>query len=383
MIKTFFYMLSFTLLCSCAGDFDIFPDIPLDTDSSSIVLPSPISLAIDEVNSQIILVNSNVNFSYDGGSIAVINVDASDPTSPVLEATEIIATPNFAGSIIFNGSSAYIPFREQESEDSEDDQVGLFTVGDDTIEQTTLTTTGENPYGISFNGDGSQVLVVSNEELNIYDASLNNLETVDLTEATDADIDDAESEDVENIVVDAATNRAFISNRGGHILVVDLDSNTLTHVINGPDDTGGMATDGTYVYVVSGTPSSLWVLDPSQLSDPDSTPEEVDDSTLVVDVLDLGISPNNIALDTTNARAYITNTDEDDPTISVVDLNLFEEIDRISLDEDDTGLDDAEEPFGIAVGTFNGTTYVFVTNFESDNLAVIHAATLEVVAMYP
>lgn len=375
--------ISLFFFSSCAGDFDIFPDVPTTTDSSSIALPSPISLAVDEPNGQIILVNSNVNFSYDGGSIAVINVDASDPTSPVLEATEVIATPNFAGPILFDGVNAYIPFREQASEDSEDDQLGLFTIGDDTIEQTTLTTTGENPYGISFNGDGSQVLVVNNEELSIYDISLNTVTTVDLTTATEADIDDAESEDVENIVVDVATNRAFISNRGGHILVVDLDSSTLTHVINGPDDTGGMATDGTYIYVVSGDPSSLWVLDPSQLSDPDSTPEEVDDSILVVDVLDLGISPGNITLDTINARAYITNTDEEDPKISVVDLNLFEEIDRISLDEDDTGLDDAEEPFGIAVGTFNGTTYVFVTNFESDNLAVIHAATLEVVAVYP
>lgn len=376
--------ISLFFFSSCAGDFDIFPDVPTTIDPSSIALPSPISLAIDEANNQIILVNSNVNFSYDGGSIAVINVDASDPTSPVLEATEIIATPNFAGPVLFDGVNAYIPFREQASEDSEDDQLGLFTVADDTIAQTTLTTTGTNPYGISFNADGSQILVASNEELNIYDTSLNAVTTVDLTTASEAEVEDSDSEEVENIVVDATTNRAFISNRGGHILVVDLDSNILTHVINGPDDTGGMATDGTYIYVVSGTPSSLWVLDPSQLSDPASTtPEEVDDSALVVEVLNLGIFPNNIALDTINNRAYITNTDEDDPTISVVDLNLFEEIDRISLDEDDTGLDDAEEPFGIAVGTFNGTTYVFVTNFESDNVAVIHAATLEVVAMYP
>lgn len=347
-------------------------------------MPNPISIAVDTANGQIIVVNSNVDFFFEEGSLAMISVDATDTNAPVLTATKIIATPSFGGTIAFDGgTSVYIPFRES-PDNTDSDQVKKYTIGSGSISEAATGRTGEDPFGLALSG--STLLVVSNDQLNLFDTSLNSTATVDLTTAENPDDDDDKNnaEHVENVAVDAATNRAFISNRRGNILVVDLDTNTLTHVINGPTNTRGIFSDGTFIYVVDGDYPALWIFDPAKLTDPSSPPEEVDDSTLIVEAIDIGTNPNGIVIDTTdptNARAYIANSG--DQTISVIDLTLFEEIDRISVKNEDTGLTDGEQPFGLAVGTFNGTTFVFVANLDSNTVEMINTSTLKVVASFP
>jgi YVTN family beta-propeller protein len=109
----------------------------------------------------------------------------------------------------------------------------------------------------------------------------------------------------------------------------------------------------------------------------------IDDSSILIGTVAVGDDPCQIALDLANSRAYVTNAGSDD--VSVIDTDLLVEVARISLDESDiaTALDDGRDPCGIDVGTFNGASFVVVGNYDSNNLSVINATTLNVVATFP
>lgn len=375
-----YFLILVLFLGACASDANIFPVTPVSTDLSSLEMPNPLSIAVDEGNSQILVANSNVDFFFEQGTLMILEVDATDTNAPTLTATSVVATPNFAGEMVLDGTNLYIPFREATSEDADTDQIQRYTIGDGSISLSTEGSVGPNPFGILLSG--VSLFVVCDKELDILNTDLGVTATIDLTTADSADIiEDSSSGKVEDIAIDAANNRAYLSNRSGKIFIVNLTSQQLTHVIDGPLNTRGMVTDGTFIYILDGDPGALWVFDPSGLTETESPPEEIDDSELLVDVIALGDEPNGMALDAANNRVYIANSD--DPSVSVVDLTLLTEIDRISLHEDDTGLDEIDFPFGIAVGTFNGASLVFTANFESNNIAVINGDTLEIVEIFP
>ena len=262
-----------------------------------------------------------------------------------------------------------------------EDILATYTIASGSITEGVQTQGGENPFGIVVRNNGD-LLVVADNALHLYNSTLDRTASIDLTTATDADIEDTNAERVEDIVFDETNLRAFISNGNGNIFIVDLTSLELTHVIQGTLDTRGMATDGTYIYAVNGGDEpSLWVFDPNQVSATTSPPEAIDDSTLVIDVVDLGHDPQGLVIDTTGNRAYVANSD--DRTISVIDLNLFEQIDLISLKDQDTGFKEGVDPFSLALGTFNSVPYVFVANFGSNTISVINTQTLNVVASFP
>ena len=377
----FFAFSFFITLISCASENDVFPEVPLSTSTADVDLPNPISILTDAANNQIIVLNSNVDVFYNQGSLAVIFVDATDTDAPVLTATSIIAAPNYGTQIASNGTTLYIPFREALFDDPNEDILATYTIASGSITEGVQTQGGENPFGIVVRNNGD-LLVVADNALHLYNSTLDRTASIDLTTATDADIEDTNAERVEDIVFDETNLRAFISNGNGNIFIVDLTSLELTHVIQGTLDTRGMATDGTYIYAVNGGDEpSLWVFDPNQVSATTSPPEAIDDSTLVIDVVDLGHDPQGLVIDTTGNRAYVANSD--DRTISVIDLNLFEQIDFISLKYQDTGFKEGVDPFSLALGTFNSVPYVFVANFGSNTISVINTQTLNVVASFP
>lgn len=372
-------LILFLSLSACASDNDIFPAIPLSLSTSTLQLPNPIDFATDPANSQIIVVNSNVDLAYGQSSLVSISVDATDPTAIKLAATDAIEIPNFAGEIAFDGTNAFIPFREASSSNDAKDQLHKYTIGAGALAEAKGTTISENPFGIAVNG--SDVLVVANDKLEYYNTNLSKIKSIDLTTASDANIDNAHADSAESVAIDATTNRAFISNRSDNIFVVDLTDKVLTHVIDGPQTTRGIASDGTYVYVVSGYSSALWVINPANLSTPTDSPQKIDDAKVFIATIPLGSNPNGLAIDANNHRAYVTNTD--DNTVSVIDLLTLKEVAQISLDNDDTGLDDVKDPFGIAVDTFDGTPLIFVGGFTSNNFAVINGNTLKVEKVFP
>lgn len=366
-------------LVACSSTEDIFPPLPTSTDTASLELPNPVSIAADPVNGQILVVNSNVDFSFEQGSLAVISVDASDPDAPVLAAQAIVPAPNFGGAIAFDGNAAFVPFREARVEGSSSDQAIRYAVTAGGLSPDITADTGKNPFGIAANA--GTVVIASDKSLNVYDEALTSLRDIDLTTAIEAAIDDSKSNRVENVVFDAATGRVYSTNRGGKLLVANPDSGILTHVLSAPANSRGIAADGTHLYVVDGNPPSVWILDPARLAEADSPPQEVDDSELLVAVVSVGSDPNGITVDPAANRAYVANTG--DHSVSVIDLNIFAEVARVSLREADTGLGDVKRPFGIAVGTFGGTTFVFTANFDTNNISVIRADTLDVVAVFP
>lgn len=365
-------------LSACKSGTTIFPDTPTSI-STKDDMASPIDIVVDTTNNQLIIINSNVDFYFDNGFIMTASVNATTPSAPVLTETSLLNTPNFAGRGLLNAGSLYVSFREPLTEGGDDDQLIKYTIGAASITSGTVVETGSDPFGVTITG--TSILNVCDDELRIFNTALSPVANVDLTVADTSGITDAKAKGAEDVVVDATSNRAYISNRTGKIFVVDLATNTLTHVIDGPATTRQLVTDGTYIYVLDGNPSALWVLDPSLLPAAASTPVLVDDAIVLVATISLGSSPNAIALDVANRRAYVANAL--DPSLSVIDLDLLREVDKISLADDDTGLGEVKDPFSVAVGTFGGTTFVFTANISSNNVSVINPALGKMVALYP
>ncbi|MCP5463743.1 MAG: hypothetical protein H7A33_01830 [Deltaproteobacteria bacterium] len=375
--------LAIALLSGCADSQDIFPTPATALSESAVVLPNPLDIAVDTARGNIIVSNSNVDVFYDGGSLGLLSFDATDVTAPTLAAVSIVATPNFSGQIYFDGSSnLYVPFRESSSTNSSLDQVRRYSVSATDITFQKEATVSQDPFGIT--GDGTNIFVVSDDVVTVFDTILGPSATIDLTEAEDANLADSDSSRAERIAVDTANNRAFVSNRGGTPFVLDLNNNEVDQVISGPQSTRDIILNGNTLYILDGLLEAVWVFDVSLLSTPSSSPEQVDDSSFLIDVIGVGNNPNALAMDAANNRLYVSNSGDD--SVSVIDTLSLQEINRISLDEDDIStkyVRDGDYPFGMAVGTFNGTSFLFVACFESNTVIVINTNTQTVVEVFP
>lgn len=370
-------------LGACAGSEDIFPSVVLDTTESTAVLPNPISIYADTANNQILVANSNVDIFFDTGSLAVLSVDTTDPDAPQLSATQIISAPNFAGEMYADGAGGiYIPYRQESAPDADTDIIRKYTLAAGSVTLAIDATVADNPYGIA--SDGTSLYVVSDDTLEILDTSLTVLTDIDLTTADDADIDYADSEDVQDVVIDAIGNHAIVSNQNGKMFIVDLATQAIIQTVDGPESTRDMILDGQILYVLDANARLVWVFDMSQLPAPTTTPEDVDDSTFLIATISTGTTPSGIALDTVNQRLYVSNGFDD--TISVIDTLTFEEIARISLDDEDlpqTYNRDGGNPQGLTLATFGGRQYLFVAGFDTNDVIMIDTTTLKVVELYP
>lgn len=380
-------ILSCVCLAACASDVDIFPTVVTSTSESAVILPNPVSIAADETRSQILVANSNVDIFFDTGSLAVLSVDATNPAAPILSAAQIVSAPNFAGEISFDGTggTATIPFRESLDTSDADDQVRRYALGVGSVTQTVSAAAPQNPFGITSDAAGN-VYVVCDDELEIYDSSLNALAGIDLTVAEDAGLDDSLSSAVQDVALDAANNRAFVSNPGGSLFVVDLTSRALTTVIDGPSATRDLVLDGAsgLLYALDPVAAQVWIFDVDQLTAPSTSPGSQDDSTFLVATVPVGTDPNGMALDAANDRLYVGDSLDND--IAVIDTLTFKQIARVSVSTDDlepTFGRGGDYPFSLTLGTFNGTQYLFVAGFNSNSVVMINTDTLAVVEVYP
>jgi len=374
----------FFLFTACAGSSGIFPIVVLDTTESKVVLPNPISLVVDEAHSQILVANSNVDILFDTASLAVLSFDATDVDAPQLRASKIIESPNFAGEMYFDGvSSVFIPFREASATDINSDIIQKYTLTANNIVEAVSSTVSPDPFGIT--GDNTYIYVVSNNFLDLFDLNLVKFASIDLTTAEDHNIENSNAESVLSVVVDDVSHLAIVSNEGGRIFIVDLSTKKLIQAVDGPLATRNMALDSDrLLYVVDAATEAVWVFDLKALPAAVTIPESVEDSEFLVTSISVGNDPNGLALDEANHRLYVGNTADD--TISVIDTLTYQEIDRISLDLVDLAdnfIRDGEEPFGLQVGEFNGTTFLFVACFKSGSVVVINTNTLKVVEVFP
>lgn len=373
-------------MASCASNTGIFPSVVTSTSESAIVLPNPVSLAVDEARSQIIVANSNVDIFFDSGSLAVLSVDATTPTAPVLSAAQIVPAPNFAGEISFDGTSGVVtlPFRESSDTTDATDQIRQYQLSAGSLAELRSTTTSPDPFGTAANA--GNLYVVCDDALDIYDATLTHAATIDLTTAQDAGISDTAATDVTYVAIDTTGNRAFIGNPGGSIFVVDLATNALTTAITGPTSTRNVIVDNAtgLLYALDPLTQQVWIFNTTQLATPASTPDTEDDSTFLIATVATGVDPNGMVLDTAANRLYVANSS--DNTISVIDTLTFTEIARVSVASDDletTFGRGGDYPFALALGTFNGTRYLFAASFNNNSVVMINTATLGVVEVYP
>lgn len=381
-IFRFMPLIGLLAVTGCASDLDIFPAVETSADETVADLPNPISIVVDAANSQLIVASSNVDIFYDTGSLATFSIDATDEDAPQLTATSIQEAPNFAGRMYYDGiSQLLIPYRETSSTDSERDRLISYTVGAATLTAAIETTVSADPYGIG--GDGSQFYVVSDDVLAIYGTDLSLIDEISLTDAEDAEFEDADSSFADSVAINSDSTRAIVSNRSGVLFVVDLENAQLVQTITGPTSTRDMIFADPYLYILDGATRQVWILDMNDFSEPAAIPEEVDDSSLMVATIPVGTDPNGMALDAVNDRLYVANTGSN--SISVIDLITLMEITRISLDSTDvTDFERAaEQPAGLALGTFGGTQYLFVAGFGSNSVAMIHTGTLRLVEVFP
>ncbi|MBF0103963.1 MAG: hypothetical protein HQM16_01440 [Deltaproteobacteria bacterium] len=369
---------------SCAQSTGIFPSVSVSTSESEAVLPNPVSIAVDEANAQIVVVNSNVDMLFGQGSLAVLSVDASDTAAPTLTAQKILATPNYAGEAHFDGvSSLYVPFRESYQGLDTLDTMKKYTVAASDVTEALTGTVAPDPFGIT--GDGASLYVVSNDTLGIYDTSLGLQASVSLTTAETAGIADTSAVNVLSVAVDATLDIAVISNPGGRMFIVDLATNTLRQAVDGPESTRNVLIDDAGImYILDAITEAVWVFDLNSLALPVATPESVEDSSFLVTSVSVGNGPYGMALDSARNRLYVGNFDDD--SVSVVDTLTLQEVDRISLRQDDLSsyfLRDCDGPFALSTGTFNTVPYVFVACFLSHDVVMINTQTLRLVEIFP
>lgn len=377
---TFILVLFFA---SCASSDDIFPEVSLNTAEGEAVLPNPINLVVDAANNQVVVANSNVDVFFDSGSIAVLSVDATTTTAPNLAITSIISAPNFAGEMVFDGASGlFVNFRETFSGDDKKDILGKFTLGAGSIVSGVAVGVEPDPYGMDL--AGTNIYVVADNTLEVFNTDLTKLANIDLTTAEEAEIEDTDADHVEDVVIDQVHNLAIVSNRGGMPFIVDLATNTLVQVIEGPASTRSLLISGSTLFVLDGLTTTVWVFNMDLLAAAVTVPEAVNDSSFLMTTVNVGNDPNGMVLDAVNNHLYVANTFDD--SISVIDTLSFSEILRRPVGEDDvpsTFNRFCDEPFGLDLGTFNGTQYLFVTCFKSSALLMMSTGNMQPVEIFP
>ena len=167
--------------------------------------------------------------------------------------------------------------------------------------------------------------------------------------------------------------------------VVDLGQEPVDYIVVGTNSTRGITTDSTFLYVVDGLPASLKVMTDVGLSPVVGAPVEIASSTLQVANIPVGNDPGEVVVDEANMRAYVTNTGDDN--VSIIDLNLFQEIARISIsttpNTSQDGQDEGDQPFAMALVNLGGTNFLYVGHFETNLISVINADTLALLITFP
>ena len=375
-----FLFLASCFLVGCATADDIFEQLGNN-------ISSPNGIAINLTKNRLYLVNSNSNVLYDWreGSIQVL--DITNPLSPQLMDT--VATDSFSGEALIDSTRnlLYITNRFSESEDNDPDNLLILNIDDASPDYLNLNTSliDKDPYALYCCYPANRMWIVTEN---------NRLDYRDLGALTGGYIDlqselsnGASITQVETSYIAVIGNQAFLPRIRGGLLVVNLDEagdptkHPVDYYINDIRTPGGIATDGTFLYLVDEenvdghwTPLLL-VIDPSSLTPlTDNTTAEVKDKEndgLLVVQIEVDKKPKRVFL--SDNFAWVTSWDKD--LVSVIELGTWSKMADIQV---------GEEPFNMALYAPGGVEqYFYVGNVESNTLSIIDIGTLTVVATYP
>ena len=397
-MKKFFLIsvaLIFSTLLGCA-DPSIFVSIPLTTNPP--VLASPISFVINATTARGYLVNSNNSVIYSNGSVIIF--DMTNPTDPT--ALAAVSIPSFSGQVILDSTRGYlyIPNRLSDDREDNDDQIVRVNIDEASSSYLTVETfgSGSNPFGAAF--DSSDALFVAGTGAVFrYDVDDPTGYSKVTTSFTTNEGDAVSGSQTREVALRSGSDNLYVTNRSDQLMILSVSeftapsANTITdlgtgpvqYVISGTASTRGLAVDATNsdIYVVEGGNAPiLKVLNDASLSANSGAPIEINAGTLLIGSVPVGSDPSEIALDITNNRVYVANTGND--SISVIDTNLLVEVARISVATDlPSGIAAGDEPFGLALASLGGTTYIYVTNLVTHNVTIINTSTLAIVGNIP
>ncbi len=376
----------------CAGD-SIFQPISLSTTTP--VLSQPIFMAVDEARARGYLINSDNYVRYSDASLLVL--DLTDPLVPTVVAATSLK--HFSGQAYLDTTTQILYIANRLSSDKVDENDQILRVNVDEASAGFLTIdefgAGNDPFGVA--SDGTNLFVVNEKSLDSYLLSdLDHRTQVDFSTLT-AVGDPLTVDHTREVALSPSGQYLFATNRGERLQVINVSeiaspdtslsvtlagSEPVDYVLNNTDSTRGIASDSSYLYVVEGNPPALKVLSENNLPQVSGNPQEILISSLAVAEIPLGEDPNEIAIDETNHRAYVALTQESE--ISVIDTQLLVEVARVSVKDSLTaGLSSGETPFGVSVVHSGANTYVYVLNHETDNISILDAATLSIVATFP
>lgn len=368
------------LLANCTKSTSNFADYPVNINETPVFL-SPSDVFFEPTTAKLYVLNSNNRLLYNQGAISVFAVSNENPVNPQLELEQALTTPNFASKFLFLSDSNrfIIPFREESPQNDQFDQLLSFDLNEEGLLAQDIQALGcINPYGIS--EYQAEVWVVCDRSVAVYDQNLALKQTIDLAPLA-ASYSDANNAFIEDIAIDTDLGLAFISNPLGKIFIIDTTTYEVKYLLNQPLNSRGIAVSNGRLYVIDGSFPALWVYEIANLPEAGESITLIDDSSLLIGQVDLGKNPTRILIDETNERIYITNSG--DPSLSVIDSRFLTSLERISFLNEDTGLGTMEQPFGLSLGTLNETTYLFVTFFQSDLIAIIDTTTLKILKRIP
>jgi YVTN family beta-propeller protein len=377
---------------ACASN-SIFQPIPLNTNPP--VLAQPIFLAFDESANRGYLINSNNSVEWSNASLIVL--DMTNPTAPTV--VKAVAMNNFSGQAVLDTANKTLYVTNRLSDNIADfiDQIFQVNIDESSPDFLTLTpfNAEANPFGITTDGSSLYAACSGFVDRFVIGNLSNRTEVSVAIQTTTGTIPNTLN--TREISISPTGQFLFLSNQNDVMLILDKNqiplpdptieltnggNEAIDYVVSNTVSTRGITSDSNYVYVVEDTPPSLEVLTDRTLPLVSGPPQQILISSLAVADIPLGNTPSEVAVDSVNHRAYVTNTQ--DNTLSVIDTNLLTEIARITIPNSlPNQFPLGGQPFGVAVGHFGGVPYIYVLNQTTDNITIINGTTLAVVTNFP
>lgn len=377
------FTIFFALASGCAKNNSIFDDVGANIATSN-------AMFVDVASNRLYVVNSNAKVLYDWHEGSFQVYDISNPLAPTLiKSTD---TLSFSGQIYLDliNKKAYVPNRFSENSTIETDTLFVFDINEASSNFLSYNSysVGQNAYAIDCCYPANRAWITTSAgKLQYVDINTSSLQTNDVNLITPLDNGGTLSHAEANYIV-ILNNMAFLSREYGGLFVVNLDDAGVSgavavdYFISDVQNPRGLATDGTYIYVVGeGDEDGDWhrfllILDPATL-----TPVSGNSTTAVlgktinnlqIALIDVGNYPQEVLLST--SYAFVTNQDDD--TVSVIDLATRTKIKDITV---------GDQPFSMALyRTLGGVDqYLYVSNVESNTISIIDIPSLSVVATYP
>jgi len=353
-------------------------------------ISSPNGMVIDVATNRLYLVNSNSNVLYDWAQGSMQIYDITDPLN--LELLYTIPTDSFGGEAVLDGvrKLLYVSDRFSQQANITEDHLLLINIdeGSPDFENVGSAIVGKDPYGLYCCYPADRMWIsTGNDDLEYIDLATQTVGSLSLLTSNLSNGGSITQAATSYIAVNG--NQAFLPRNNGGLFVINLDDagdptkNAIDYFIEDLTLPGGVATDGTYLYVVDQEQEDdyeplLLVFNLSALPPiSDNTTTQVldkDNAGLMAAQIIVEDQPATVFL--TSQYAFVTCGNYDDPGfVSVIDLATLTLSTNIAM---------GQEPFGMALYAPGGVEkYLYVGDVIDNTLTMIDIPSLTIAGVYP